>query len=307
MRVFRGIESYDSATETCLTTGTFDGVHVGHIKIIDRLNSIAREEERKSAMLTFYPHPRKVLFPDDHGLRLLTTMDEKLELFERAGIDDVIIHPFSKEFSRYNAVEYIRDLLVNGLNMKHMVIGYDHHFGRNREGGIDQLREMAPLYDFKVTEISAKDIDDVNVSSTKVRMALDQGDIELATSFLGYQYSFEGEVIHGKKRGKGLGFPTANLSNFDDTKLIPCNGVYAVEVKLNGVRYKAMMNIGHNPTFEGDAAKTIEIHIFDFSGDIYGQQIRVFVLKYLRAERRFSDVSELISQMEVDKIHALDA
>jgi len=306
LRVFRGIETYDGIEETCLTTGTFDGVHVGHLKIINQLNKIAKEEGRRSVMLTFFPHPRKVLFPDDHGLRLLTTMEEKLALFEKAGINDVIIHPFSKEFSRLNAVEYVRDLLVEGLNMKHMVIGYDHHFGRNRQGGIEQLRDMAPLYEFDVTEISAKDIDDVNVSSTKIRAALDDGEVDIASTYLGYLYSFEGKVVHGKKRGNLIGYPTANLAEIDDTKLIPKNGVYAVEVELNGMLYRAMMNIGFNPTFEESEQRTIEVHIFHFDRNIYGEQMRVFVLKYLRAERRFSDVSELIKQMDVDKQNALD-
>lgn len=306
MRVFKGIDSYDGIEQTCLTTGTFDGVHVGHVKIIDQLNKIAKEEGRKSVMLTFFPHPRKVLFPDDHGLRLLTTMEEKLALFEKAGIDDVIIHPFSKEFSRFNAVEYVRDLLVEGIHMKHMVIGYDHHFGRNREGGIDQLREMAPLYDFNVTEISAKDIDDVNVSSTKIRAALDEGNVEIASAYLGYLYSFEGKVVHGKKRGNQIGYPTANLAEIDDTKLIPKNGVYSVEAELNGLLHRGMMNIGFNPTFEDEGQRSIEVHIFDFDGDLYGVQLRVFVLKYLRTEKRFSDLGELIKQMDTDKQNALN-
>jgi riboflavin kinase/FMN adenylyltransferase len=306
LRVFKGIDSYDGIEQTCLTTGTFDGVHVGHVKIIDQLNKIAKKEGRKSVMLTFFPHPRKVLFPDDHGLRLLTTMEEKLALFEKAGIDDVIIHPFSKEFSRFNAVEYVRDLLVEGIHMKHMVIGYDHHFGRNREGGIDQLREMAPLYDFNVTEISAKDIDDVNVSSTKIRAALDEGNVEIASAYLGYLYSFEGKVVHGKKRGNQIGYPTANLAEIDDTKLIPKNGVYSVEAELNGLLHRGMMNIGFNPTFEDEGQRSIEVHIFDFDGDLYGVQLRVFVLKYLRTEKRFSDVGELIKQMDTDKQNALN-
>lgn len=306
MRVFKGIDSYDGIEQTCLTTGTFDGVHVGHVKIIDQLNKIAKEEGRRSVILTFFPHPRKVLFPDDHGLRLLTTMEEKLALFEKAGIDDVIIHPFSKEFSRFNAVEYVRDLLVEGIHMKHMVIGYDHHFGRNREGGIDQLREMAPLYDFNVTEISAKDIDDVNVSSTKIRAALDEGNVEIASAYLGYLYSFEGKVVHGKKRGNQIGYPTANLAEIDDTKLIPKNGVYSVEAELNGLLHRGMMNIGFNPTFEDEGQRSIEVHIFDFDGDLYGVQLRVFVLKYLRTEKRFSDLGELIKQMDTDKQNALN-
>ncbi len=301
MRVFKGIDQYDRSEETCLTTGTFDGVHVGHRKIIQMLNDIAGREGRRSVMLTFHPHPRKVLFPDDHGLELLTTMEEKLELLEAAGLDDVIIHPFSKDFSRFNAVEYVRDLLVNGLRMRHMVIGYDHHFGRNREGDIHQLRDMAPLYDFKVTEISAQDIDDVNVSSTKIRTALQEGEVATANTYLGYKYSFRGNVVRGKNRGKDLGFPTANVEILDDTKLIPKNGVYAVDAHLNGVACRGMMNIGHNPTFEKEGARSIEVNLFDFDRDIYGMQVKVELLKYLRSEKRYTDVSALKAQMEIDK------
>ncbi|NQV52685.1 MAG: bifunctional riboflavin kinase/FAD synthetase [Flavobacteriales bacterium] len=301
MRIFKGIDQYDRSEEACLTTGTFDGVHVGHRKIIQMLNDIAEREGRRSVMLTFHPHPRKVLFPDDHGLELLTTMEEKLELLEAAGLDDVIIHPFSKEFSRFNAVEYVRDLLVNGLRMKHMVIGYDHHFGRNREGDIHQLREMAPLYDFNVTEISAEDIEDVHVSSTKVRTALQEGDVVTANMYLGYSYSFRGNVVRGKNRGKDLGFPTANIEISDDTKLIPKNGVYAVDVLLEGVAYRGMMNIGHNPTFEKRGERSVEVNLFDFDRDIYGLEVKVELLKYLRSEKRYSDVTGLKTQMEIDK------
>jgi len=301
LRIFKGIDQYDRSEEACLTTGTFDGVHVGHRKIIQMLNDIAEREGRRSVMLTFHPHPRKVLFPDDHGLELLTTMEEKLELLEAAGLDDVIIHPFSKEFSRFNAVEYVRDLLVNGLRMKHMVIGYDHHFGRNREGDIHQLREMAPLYDFNVTEISAEDIEDVHVSSTKVRTALQEGDVVTANMYLGYSYSFRGNVVRGKNRGKDLGFPTANIEISDDTKLIPKNGVYAVDVLLEGVAYRGMMNIGHNPTFEKRGERSVEVNLFDFDRDIYGLEVKVELLKYLRSEKRYSDVTGLKTQMEIDK------
>jgi len=304
LRVFKGIDQYGRSEETCLTTGTFDGVHVGHRKIIDMLNGFAHKAGRSSVMLTFHPHPRKVLFPDDHGLELLTTMEEKLELLEQAGLDDVIIHPFSREFSRYTAVEYVRDLLVHGLHMKHMVIGYDHHFGRNRQGDIHQLREMAPLYEFDVTEIAAKDIDDVNVSSTKIRQALQEGQVEVANTYLGYKYSFRGNVVPGKSRGKEIGFPTANIEVLDDTKLIPRNGVYAVDVRVQGAMHRGMMNIGHNPTFENGMDKSIEVNLFDFDRDIYGQEIRVCLLKYLRAEQRYGNVDELTAQMKIDQENA---
>ena len=304
MRVFQGIEQYKAAGGTCITTGTFDGVHVGHLKILNRLNDIAEREGLRSALLTFHPHPRKVIFPDDHGLRLLSTLDEKLDLLRMAGINDVIIHPFSRSFSRYNAVEYVRDLLIGNLNMKHIVIGYDHRFGRNRSGDINQLMEMAPLYDFKVTEIAAQEIDEVNVSSTKIRNALEKGEVELANSFLGYRYRFMGRVVNGENRGKSLGYPTANLIVEDDTKLIPCDGVYAVNAFVNDTWYKGMMNIGHNPTFNSGAHKSVEIHLFNFNYDIYGKEMIIELKKYLRPEQRFPSVDDLINQMKKDEIDA---
>lgn len=304
LRVFQGIEHYKAAGGTCITTGTFDGVHVGHVKILNRLNGIAEREGLRSALLTFHPHPRKVIFPDDHGLRLLTTLDEKLELLQLAGINDVIIHPFSRAFSRYNAVEYVRDLLIGSLRMKHIVIGYDHRFGRNRTGDINQLVEMAPLYDFKVTEIAAQEIDEVNVSSTKIRNALENADVELANSFLGYPYRFMGKVIKGENRGKSLGYPTANLLVEDDTKLIPRDGVYAVNAILQGSYFKGMMNIGYNPTFNHIAQKSIEIHLFNFNADIYGKEMIVEIKKYLRPEQRFESVDDLINQMKKDETDA---
>ncbi|MEX2596500.1 MAG: bifunctional riboflavin kinase/FAD synthetase [Salibacteraceae bacterium] len=305
MQIYNGIESYDGNHATCLTTGTFDGLHVGHMKILGRLNEIAKSEGLRTILLTFHPHPRKVLFPDDHGLRLLTTMEEKLALLENAGIDDVIVHPFSKSFSRYDSIQYVRDLLVGSLKMKHMVIGYDHHFGRNREGDIEQLREMAPIYDFKVTEIAAKDIDNINVSSTKIRQALEEGEVSVANSFLGYPYSFTGRVVDGMKRGKDLGFPTANLHVEDDTKLVPKEGVYAVDVLWKNQSFKGMMNIGVNPTFDNGSLKTIEVNIFDFDQDLYGNQLTVFLKKFLRSEERFSDVEALITQMNKDRQDAM--
>lgn len=304
MRVFRDIGDYEAIGPTCLTTGTFDGVHVGHIKILGQLNAMAAQEGLRSTMLTFHPHPRKVLFPDHHGLALLSTLDEKLELLENAGIQDVIIHPFSKEFSRVDPIAYVRDLLIDQLKMKHMVIGYDHRFGRNREGDIHQLMEMAPLYGFKVTEIAAKEVDDVNVSSTKIRKALEEGDVDAANTYLGYRYHFSGEVVPGKQRGKGLGFPTANIWVSDDTKLIPKEGVYAVDAQVDGQRYKGMMNIGVNPTFEREGEKTVEVNLFDFDGDIYGKTMLIELKKYLRPEKRFGDVDALKEQMEKDRQHA---
>lgn len=305
MRVFHDIHSYLVEKDTAVTTGTFDGIHIGHKKILSRLNEMCHQQALRSVLLTFDPHPRKVLFPDDHGLQLLNTLDEKLELLEATGIDDVIVHPFTKEFSRTTAIYYVRDLLVQKLSMKKLVIGYDHQFGRNREGSIDQLREYAPLYNFDVSEIPAQDIDDVSVSSTKIRKALLAGEVDRASSFLSYDYFVTGSVVEGKKRGAGLGFPTANIQMNSDTKLIPRMGVYAVKVLVDDVFYFGMLNIGHNPTFGSNSTRTMEVNIFDFNQNIYQKNIRVYFMARIRDEKKFNSPEELVSQLNMDKDQAL--
>jgi riboflavin kinase / FMN adenylyltransferase len=305
LRVFHDIHSYLVEKDTAVTTGTFDGIHIGHKKILSRLNEMCHQQALRSVLLTFDPHPRKVLFPDDHGLQLLNTLDEKLELLEATGIDDVIVHPFTKEFSRTTAIYYVRDLLVQKLSMKKLVIGYDHQFGRNREGSIDQLREYAPLYNFDVSEIPAQDIDDVSVSSTKIRKALLAGEVDRASSFLSYDYFVTGSVVEGKKRGAGLGFPTANIQVNSDTKLIPRIGVYAVKVLVGDVFYFGMLNIGHNPTFGSNSTRTMEVNIFDFNQNIYQKNIRVYFMARIRDEKKFNSPEELVSQLNMDKDQAL--
>jgi riboflavin kinase/FMN adenylyltransferase len=305
LRVFHDIHSYLVEKDTAVTTGTFDGIHIGHKKILSRLNEMCHQQALRSVLLTFDPHPRKVLFPDDHGLQLLNTLDEKLELLEATGIDDVIVHPFTKEFSRTTAIYYVRDLLVQKLSMKKLVIGYDHQFGRNREGSIDQLREYAPLYNFDVSEIPAQDIDDVSVSSTKIRKALLAGEVDRASSFLSYDYFVTGSVVEGKKRGAGLGFPTANIQVNSDTKLIPRMGVYAVKVLVDDVFYFGMLNIGHNPTFGSNSTRTMEVNIFDFNQNIYQKNIRVYFKARIRDEKKFNSPEELVSQLNMDKDQAL--
>jgi riboflavin kinase/FMN adenylyltransferase len=295
LRVFHDIHSYLVEKDTAVTTGTFDGIH----------NEMCHQQALRSVLLTFDPHPRKVLFPDDHGLQLLNTLDEKLELLEATGIDDVIVHPFTKEFSRTTAIYYVRDLLVQKLSMKKLVIGYDHQFGRNREGSIDQLREYAPLYNFDVSEIPAQDIDDVSVSSTKIRKALLAGEVDRASSFLSYDYFVTGSVVEGKKRGAGLGFPTANIQMNSDTKLIPRMGVYAVKVLVDDVFYFGMLNIGHNPTFGSNSTRTMEVNIFDFNQNIYQKNIRVYFKARIRDEKKFNSPEELVSQLNMDKDQAL--
>lgn len=306
MNVFRHYSDLGAIPHAVVTTGTFDGVHIGHQKIINDLKQRARAAGGQTVLLTFYPHPRMVLHPTDHGLQLLSTQEEKTRLLAKAGIDNLIIHPFTREFSRVTAVEYVRDILVNSLGTKELVIGYDHHFGRNREGNFDHLVELAPLYGFKVVEIPAQDIDDVNVSSTKIRKALLHGDVETANRYLGYRFPLSGIVSQGAGVGRTIGFPTANLRVPETEKLIPGNGVYATSVELGGKQYPGMLNIGVRPTVETEGKRTIELHIVGFEGDLYGQRINMEVVKHLRAEQRFPSLDALKDQLRTDRERTLE-
>lgn len=304
MRVYHSIDDFKKVNGAVVTTGTFDGVHAGHRKIIDRLNEIARSIDGESVLLTFHPHPRMVLFPDDHGLELITTMDEKIQLLEDAGIDNLIIHPFTKEFSRKTSLEFIREVLVDKLATSVLVIGYDHHFGRNREGSFEHLKESGPLYGFKVEEISVQDVDDVAVSSTKVRNALQEGDVATACKYLSYPFQLKGTVVHGDKLGRQLGFPTANIQVDSDTKIIPANGVYACYVQIENEKFKGMLNIGTRPTVNGEQRR-IEAHVFDVTDEFYGKSITVKLKDRIRDEQRFEDVEKLKDRLAVDKEIAL--
>lgn len=285
-----------------VTIGTFDGVHHGHRKILNRVNELAAELQYKSVLLTFFPHPRMVLYPDDHGLQLLNTLDEKIVLLEKAGIQHLIIHPFSKEFSRTTSTEFVRDYLVNKIGTKVLVIGYDHHFGRNRQGSLEELKELSAVYDFKVEEIPKQEIDEIAVSSTKIRKALLEGDIEHANAFLTQPYMLNGIVVKGQSRGKRLGFPTANLYLEENYKLIPASGIYFAEITLEGSEKKlpSLLSIGYNPTF-GNNSLSFEIYILDFDSDIYGKKMKVEILKRLRGEIKFENEQQLISQMKADE------
>ncbi len=307
MKVYTDISDFKNVNNPVLTTGTFDGVHYGHQKIISRLKRIAAEKNGETVLLTFHPHPRMVLFPDDDGLRLLSTREEKIKLLEKAGLDHLIIYPFSRKFSRLTATEYVRDILVNEIGVHTLVIGYDHQFGRNREGNFEHLVELSQVYGFKVEEIPAQELDDVKVSSTKVRRALLSGDVELAGTYLGHNYKVSGVVVKGKQLGRQIGYPTANISVQDRYKLIPGNGVYAVRVKVSKRDYQGMLNIGLKPTVGGMLRPTMEVHIFDFNEDIYGNFIGVEFVTRLRDETKFESVDALKEQLHLDKIQALNA
>lgn len=302
MKIFQGFDELTKIPNPVLTIGTFDGVHLGHQKIINQLNEEAEKVGGESVLFTFYPHPRMVLFPDSHGLKLIQTQVEKLEKLERMGLKNVIVHPFTKEFSRLSATEFVRDYLVNKLNVKTIVIGYDHQFGKNREGTLKLLQELAPVYDFNVIEIGAEDINDVNVSSTKIRRAVQDGNIEKANSFLGDFFELGGKVVHGKELGRSLGFPTANLEIDNDIKLLPKNGVYAVRVKLeNSSEFFGILNIGTRPSVDASDKISVEVYILDFDKEIYDEYITLKLLKFVRNEVKYENLSKLKSQIAKDE------
>ena len=303
MKVIRSIAAFNSLEKTIVTIGTFDGIHIGHKKILKNLISTANKEGKKSVLLTFFPHPRMVL-QKDKAILLLNTLDEKSMLLENMGLDYLIIHPFSKEFSRLTALDFVRDILVNKLNTSKLIIGYDHHFGKNREGNIHQLREYSSLYDFNIEEIPAQDIDDVSVSSTKIRTALKEGNLKTANTYLGYQYMLSGIVVSGKQLGGTIGFPTANIEVKEPYKLIPSSGVYIIKTQINTVVFSGIMNIGFNPTVLGKH-QTIEAHLFNFSEDLYGKKITVTLIHFLREEQKFNSVEELVDQLNIDKQNAI--
>jgi riboflavin kinase/FMN adenylyltransferase len=306
VKIHYDLDSISELKHTAVTTGTFDGVHLGHKTIIDKLISVAKQIEGESVLLTFYPHPRMVLFPDDHQIRLLNTQSEKEQLLESCGIDHLVVINFTKEFSRLSSLEFVRNILANKLKAKKLVIGYDHHFGRNREGSFAHLLEFGSLYGFEVEEIPAKDIDEVAVSSSKIRKAIEAGDIDTANKYLGYAYSFTGKVIKGKQLGRTIGYPTANIAITDPYKLIPAIGVYAVKVMFAKQTYEGMLSIGKNPTVSNQNILSIEVNIFDFNADIYNKEITVFIYKKMRDEEKYGSLDELKAQLAIDKQNALN-
>jgi riboflavin kinase/FMN adenylyltransferase len=301
VKVYTEISQFKGVPNPVLTTGTFDGVHLGHLKIIRRLKELAHAIQGESVVLTFHPHPRMILYPEDDSLRLLSTMEEKIGLLEAAGVQHLIIHPFSKEFSRLTSLDFVRNVIVNQIGTRKLVIGYNHHFGRNREGSFEHLRQFGPLYGFDVEEIAARDVDQVEVSSTKIRKALQEGDVDTARAYLGRPYSLEGKVIKGRQLGRTLGFPTANISVTDPHKLIPAEGIYAVRVTAGTFKGIGMMSIGKNPTVSKGGEQTIEVNILNFDQDIYGEIIRVDFIKRLRDEIKFAGLEELKAQLYKDR------
>lgn len=287
-----------------ITIGTFDGVHLGHRKILERLTNNAKKTGLKSTVLTFFPHPRMVL-QKDVDIKLLNTLEEKTQILETLGLDYLIVHPFTKEFSRLTAADFVQDVLVDGLKAKKVIIGYDHRFGRNRNANIQDLMDFGKTLDFEVEEIPAQEVDDVSVSSTKIRKALLEGDITTANNYLNYPYMLTGTIKKGKGMGRDFGFPTANLHIAETYKLIPKTGAYVVSSTINEKVYFGMMNIGFNPTVDG-TEKSIEVNFFDFEGDLYGQKIQVSLLHRIRDEQKFSSIEELKEQLKKDKDYSLE-
>lgn len=293
-----------NSNHTVLTIGTFDGVHIGHQKIIKRLVEISEIKNLTPSLLTFFPHPRMVL-QKDANIKLINTIDEKKDILKQFGISNLVIKEFTKEFSRLTAEDFVKNILVDHLKAKHIIIGYDHHFGRNRNANIEDLKQFGKDFDFEVEEISKQDINDVAVSSTKIRAALQEGNIKIANTYLGYNFMLTGKVIDGKKLGQTINYPTANLHIEETYKLIPKHGVYIVKSIIDNNTVYGMMNIGHNPTVNGKH-QTIETHFFDFNKDLYGQNLKIELLQRLRDEQKFNSVQELQSQLHIDKKNALE-
>jgi riboflavin kinase/FMN adenylyltransferase len=299
LNTIQNISNFSTSEKTFVTIGTFDGVHFGHQQIIEKLVLEAKKANKKSVLLTFFPHPRMVL-QKDNSLELINTIEERADLLKKTGLDYLIIHPFSKEFSRMTALDFVRDILVNQLNISKLIIGYDHHFGKNREGNIIQLTEYSHLYDFTVEEIPAQDIDNVSVSSTKVRRALAEGNIKTANNYLGYNFMLSGIVVNGKQLGGKIGYPTANVDIKESYKLIPKTGVYVVKSTIDKKVIFGIMNIGNRPTLDG-GYQTIEVHFLDFNANLYNKSLTIELLYFLRDEKKFNSIENLILQIREDE------
>lgn len=303
MKVYNGLANFPQIKNPVVTLGTFDGVHLGHQKILARIRSIAKSIQGETVLITFWPHPRLVLYPKKHNIRLLTSFEEKNILLRKFGIDHLVTIPFTKEFSQLSSEEFIQQILIEKIRTKVLVIGYDHRFGKNREGGFEHLKANQSRYGFELEEISREDIDHVGISSTKIRKALEEGRVDIARDYLGRDYELSGIIIKGQQLGRSIGFPTANIKILHDYKLIPGDGAYAVSVSLEDKSYQGMLNIGYRPTVNG-LSQTVEVNLFDFDGDLYDKRLTVYFKIYLRPEKKFSNLEELRAQLEKDRLKA---
>ena len=302
MNTYSSASKYDNPRASVVTIGTFDGVHIGHKVILNRLVTTAKKEDLDAVVLTFFPHPRMVL-QTDSSIKLINTIEERKDLMSKTGLDHLIIHPFTKSFSRLTALEFVRDILVNKLNIKKIVIGYDHRFGRNRNANIEDLKSFGLTYGFDVEEISAQQLDEVAVSSTKIRNALKVGDIKTANTYLGYSFMLSGTVIKGKEIGRTIQYPTANIELSQDYKLVPKEGVYAVQSIIDNKLVYGLTSIGTNPTV-GGTLKTIETHFLDFNDNLYGKNLTIEFLSHIRGEKTFGSIDALKSAIQNDEVFA---
>jgi riboflavin kinase/FMN adenylyltransferase len=300
MRIYHSIDEFETLKNAVVTIGTFDGVHVGHRKIIARVKELAESTGGETVLLTFFPHPRMILHPEDESIKLINTINEKAELLEQLGVDHLIITPFSRDFSNQSAEGYIRDVLVNRIGTKKIVIGYDHRFGKDREGGLGDLLRLGPVYGFEVVEIPEQDINEVAISSTRIRNALLEGEIDLANTCLGYPFFITGTVIRGDQIGRQIGYPTANIVIQERYKLVPGDGIFAVKVMVEDQEYKGMAYIGTRPTING-LTRNIEVNIFDFDKEIYNQNIRMVFHHFVRGDIKFNNLIELKAQLATDR------
>lgn len=305
MKTFWSTLDFKSHTKkNIITIGTFDGVHLGHKSILEKMKNATQNNQHESLVLTFFPHPRMVL-QQDSSIKLLNTIDEKATLLEKFGIDNLIIHPFDEAFSNLSAEEFVKDILVDKLNIHKIIIGHDHRFGKNRTADINDLIAFGKKYSFEVEQINAHEIDEIAISSTKIRKALIEGNIKLANQYLGYSYYISGKVVEGKKIGRTIGYPTANIQINENYKLLPKNGVYVVSSEIDNVLYFGMMNIGKNPTI-GENDQSIEVHFFNLNEDIYNKNLQILILEHIREEQKFNSLSELQAQLDKDKLFSLN-
>ena len=301
MKIYQDIKKFGKVNFAVVTVGTFDGLHLGHQKIIQRMNTLAKENNGETILVTFDPHPRLIVHDNSKDLKFINTKKRKFDLLEKLGIDHIIIVPFTKEFAKTSSENFIREYLVEILEVKKLIVGYDHHFGNNREGNYDQLYLLGQKYGFEVEEIKAQYIDDIAVSSTKIRNALMEGNVRKANEMLGYEYSITGIVVEGNKIGRSIGFPTANIKIEDKYKLIAASGVYACKVEYDGKLFHGMGNIGFRPTV-GINGLVTEVHIFDFDIEIYGEDITIFFVDRIRDEVKFRNLEELKKQLIIDRV-----
>jgi riboflavin kinase/FMN adenylyltransferase len=304
MRVFHGLTDLPAFRNAVITIGTFDGVHIGHQAILEKLAQRAREVGGESVLITFDPHPRLVLSPQNVSVELLSSLAEKLEALSHVGIDNVVVVPFTAAFANMSASSYVRDFLITHFHPHTFIIGYDHRFGYKREGDFHLLEKLKTEYHFLLEEIPVQEIQDLAISSTRVREALHQGNISKANDYLGRPYTLRGQVVHGEQRGRRIGYPTANMECDDIHKLIPANGVYAIRAFVNAKTYIGMMNIGIRPTVSHANKRSVEAHLFDFHDDIYGETVRIEMIQRLRDEQKFDSIDALQAQLDQDKLQA---